>query len=407
MDLNFSAEDETFRAEVREFFETAPSEEIKKGGGFGGGGGWAMGGGPSREAMQEWQSQLVEKGWVAPKWPAEFGGPGWSPTQRFIYDEESARSGLPMPGGFGISMIGPIIGTYGNDEQKERFMPDIMHGRVNWCQGYSERGAGSDLANLACSAKLEGDHYVVNGHKIWTSGAQFADWIFCLTRTSTEGKRQEGITFLLFDLTSEGVDRRPIKTMAGVEPFCECFFDNVKVPVENRIGEENKGWTYAKVLLQHERTGQAGVRSSKASIKQLKKVAQTEMDGENGSLWDDARFRDQLHDIEIEVEALQYSELQTLADAAAGRLPGPGSSYLKCVGTELSQKLQEIQIDVAGHYVAPNLLGMSQSGDNTGPVGPMQHMGSSLGYLMGRAMTIYGGSSEVQRNVMAKNVLGL
>lgn len=406
MDLNFSAEDEAFRQEVRDFFENAPPEELKnRQGGGRGMGGW--GGGGNREAMLEWQAKLVEKGWVAPKWPAEFGGPGWSPTQRFIYDEEQAKSGLPMPGGMGISMIGPIIGTYGNDEQKERFMPDIKYGRTVWCQGYSERGAGSDLAGLQCSAKLEGDHYVVNGHKIWTSGAQNADWIFCLTRTSNEGKKQEGITFLLFDLKSEGVERRPIMTMGGMEPFCECFFDNVKVPVENRIGEENKGWTYAKVLLQHERTGQAMVRPSKATIRRLKKIAKEETDGNGGTLWDSENFRDNLHELEVAVEGLQYSELQTLADAAAGRLPGPGSSYLKCMGTELSQKLSEIQVDVAGFYGNPNMMAMMRSGDNIGSVGPAHSMGTLSGYLMGRAQTIYGGSSEVQRNVMAKNVLGL
>ncbi len=386
MDLSFSREDEAFRQEVRDFLENE----------F-----------PESGDMQEWTKILNEKGWVAPKWHKEFGGPGWTPTQRFIYDLELRRSGRPTPQGFGISMIGPIIGTYGNDEQKERFMPGIMNGTTTWCQGYSERGAGSDLAGLQTRAVRDGDNYIVNGHKIWTSGAQVADWIFCLTRTSDEGKKQEGISFLLFDLRSEGVEINPIKNIAGDSPFNECFFTDVKVPVANRIGEENKGWTYAKVLLQHERTGQSGVESSKSQIANLKKLAKEEPDGDGGSLWDDAGFRDRVHEAEIDVTALNYSELQTLADAAAGRLPGPGSSYLKGFGSELGQRLTELMIEAAGHYTQPSRHLMNELGSNAGQIGPAVFNGSVPWYLGARASTIAGGSSEVQRNVIAKNVLGL
>ncbi len=399
MDLNFSAEDETFRQEVRDFFaDEYPAELREK----------RKNGEPlTAEDNRRWQSILADKGWAAPKWHKDFGGPGWTATQRYIFDEEFAASRLPRGGGMGISMIGPIIGTYGNDEQKERFIPDILHGRTRWCQGYSERGAGSDLANLQLKAELKGDHYLLNGHKIWTSGAHLADWIFCLTRTSSEGKKQEGITFLLFDLKTPGVTIKPIYNMTGNHGFNECFFEDVKVPVENRIGEENKGWTYAKVLLQHERTGQAGVRNSKASIRQIRTLAREEVDGDGGNLWDDPGFRDRVNGLDIEVEALYYSEMKTLADAAAGRLPGPGSSYLKCKGTEIGQKLSEIRIEMAAQYGAPNAREMARQKDNIGAVGPGWSRGIMAGYLGGRATTIFGGSSEVQRNVMAKNVLGL
>ncbi len=399
MDLDFSAEDETFREEVRTFLKDEfpkDLEEKQQRGELGLG-----------ADMSEWQAKLADKGWVAPKWHKEFGGPGWTPTQRYIYEEEFNKSGRPRPGGMGISMIGPIIGTYGNDEQKERFIDDILYGRTRWCQGYSERGAGSDLAGLQTRAVRDGDHYIVNGHKIWTSGAHVADWIFCLTRTSSEGKKQEGITFLLFDLRSKGVEINPIKNIAGDSPFNECFFTDVKVPVENRIGEENKGWTYAKVLLQHERTGQSGVAASTATIRTIKRLAKEEPDGDGGFLWDDPGYRDRLHDLEIDYEALRYSEFQTLADAAAGRLPGPGSSYLKAKGSETAQKLTEMMMDTAGHYAQPSSRMIRELGSNIEGVGPREYRNAVPTYLGRRAGTIAGGSSEVQRNVIAKNVLGL
>ncbi len=401
MNLAFSRDDEAFREQVRSFFEDSISDDLRTRVSAGGEEGF------DREAGTEFQTLLAEKGWAVPKWPVEAGGPGWSPTQRYIYDEELVRAGLPQTGGFGITMLGPILFTYGNDEQKKRWLDDIIYNRTIWCQGYSERGAGSDLAGLQLSAKLEGDNYIVNGHKIWTSGADMADWIFCLTRTWGEGKKQEGITFLLFDMKSPGIEVRPIRLISGEFTVNEVFFDNVKVPADQRIGEEGKGWTYAKVLLQNERTGIAGVAGSKQSMQRLRRIVSEEPDGEGGALKENADFKTRMDLIDLELEGLNYTELQSLAEAAAGKFPGPGSSYLKVKGTELQQAISELYVEASAYYAHTSSNLMSEFGSNVGTIGPDWTPAVTQDYMGGRAATIYGGSNEINRNVIAKAVLGL
>jgi alkylation response protein AidB-like acyl-CoA dehydrogenase len=299
---------------------------------------------------------------------------------------------------FGLSMLAPVLMAYGNEEQQQRFMPDIRDRKVNWCQGYSEPGAGSDLANLKTKAVLseDGSHYVVNGTKIWTTMAHIADWIFCLTRTDDSGIKQEGITFLLFPMRQEGIEVKPIITLGGAHSVNMVHFTDVKVPVENRVGEEGKGWTYAKGLLQHERTGLAGISRSLVALGTLKEQAGTVKRG-NGSLMDDPTFAAKVAELEVELLAAEFTELRSLASASAGAAPGPESSILKLKGTEIQQRIQKLTMEAGGIYSAA--WGK--------PVGHSFARGGTGGYLSSRAYTIYGGASEVQKDVIAKNVLGL
>jgi len=392
MDTSFSAEDLAFRDEVREFFATAYSADIQAG---------LKNPDTYRETVITWQKILFEKGWVAPGWPKEYGGTGWTPTQKFIFDNERASAGIMDVVPFGLKMVGPVIYTFGTDAQKEKFLPRILASDDWWCQGYSEPGAGSDLASLKTKAELDGDHYVVNGAKIWTSYAQFADWIFCLVRTSNEGKRQEGISFLLIDMHSEGIKVNPIISIDNHHSLNEVEFNNVRVPVENRIGEENKGWTYAKALLAHERTGIANVADSKSNLAQVIELASREVPG-GKPLIADASFQRRLSDVEVELMALEYTELRVLAAVATGGAPGAESSLLKIKGTEIQQAVQELRMDVAGYYMGVVV-----------PEGDEDPSGHEFGdfarrrYMYGRAATIYGGSNEVQKNIIAKAVLGL
>ncbi len=392
MDTRLSEEDIAFREEVRAFLAEAYDDELRtKIGTLA----------TMKEGMKTWQKRLYEKGWIAPNWPQEYGGTGWTVTQKFIFDSERALSGAPEPIPFGVTMVAPVIIAYGNNEQKERFLPRILNSEDWWCQGYSEPGAGSDLASLKTRAELDGDEYVINGSKIWTTYAQYADWIFCLVRTDNSGRKQEGITFLLIDMTSPGVTVRPIDTIDGFHHLNEVFFDNVRVPVANRVGEEGKGWTYAKSLLVHERLSIAGVADSKREILELRELARQEMNG-GRSLLDDPLFAKRLTDIEIKLMALEYTELRALADIAQGNPPGPESSLLKLQGTEVQQAIQELRMDIAGYYSA------TLQGDLT-----PEQLGHSFAdsaqklYFRGRASSIYGGSNEIQRNITAKYVLGL
>ena len=392
MDTSFSTEDIAFRDEVRAFFATEWNEDIIAG---------LANPETFRETMTAWHKKLYEKGWAAPNWPEEHGGPGWSNTRKYIFDYERAAAGAQALMPFGLGMVGPVIFTFGNEEQKQRFLPSTLAGDLWWCQGYSEPGAGSDLASLKTRAERDGDHYVVNGAKIWTSYAHMSDWIFCLVRTSSEGKKQEGISFLLIDMKSEGIKVNPIHTIDGHHSLNETEFNNVRVPVENLIGEENKGWTYAKSLLAHERTGIANVSDSIRNVQQIKELAAREQQGGRPVL-EDAAFQRRLSDIEVELMALEYTELRVLAQVATGGAPGPESSLLKIKGTEIQQAIQELRMELAGYYqgVAVAEGGEDLSGHDFGDYARYR-------YMYGRASTIYGGSNEVQKNIIAKAVLGL
>lgn len=392
MDTSFSAEDIAFRDEVREFFATHYTQDLRE---------RLANDDTFKEAVTEWQKVLQKQGWIAPGWPAEYGGTGWNSTQKFIYDSERAAAGVRDVIPFGLTMVAPVIYTFGTPEQKEKFLPDILATNVWWCQGYSEPGAGSDLASLKTKAEVDGDDYVVNGTKVWTSVAQHADWIFCLVRTSNEGKRQQGISFLLIDMKTPGITVNPIVTIDGNHSLNEVIFDNVRVPIENRIGEENKGWTYAKALLAHERTGIAGVSDSKRGLAQVRELAAAEING-GKSLLAEPSFQTRLSDIEIDLMALEYTELRVLATVASGGAPGAESSMLKIKGTEMQQAVQILTMEVAAYYqgVLPNDLSKEQLGHDFGSQ-------ARQSYMYGRAATVYGGSNEIQRNVIAKAVLGL
>lgn len=394
MDINFSAEDIAFRDEVREFFDKEYDSEVSK----------SQADNHSsdyKSSIVAWQKKLHAKGWIAPDWPVEYGGTGWSSTQKYIYETERGLAGIPDVIPFGLKMVAPVIYTFGTEEQKVRFLPRILSSDDWWCQGYSEPGAGSDLAALTTSAEYAGDNYIVNGRKIWTTLAQFADWIFCLVRTSKGVRRQEGISFLLIDMKSPGITVKPIIAIDGQHSLNEVLFENVLVPTENLIGEQDKGWTYAKALLAHERTGMAEVADSKRMLDQLKLRAVAEVNGGNPMI-EDPVFQMRLSDIEMELMALEYTELRVFASMASGGMPGPESSLLKIKGTEISQSIHELQLQLASYY------GGALQGELSSEVLGHNFATEARGkYMYGRAATIYGGSNEVQRNVIAKAVLGL
>jgi alkylation response protein AidB-like acyl-CoA dehydrogenase len=338
---------------------------------------------------------------MAPHWPVEHGGTDWTVTQSFVYNLERAAVGAPEAVAFGVTMVASVIIAYGNDEQKAKFLPRILKSEDWWCQGYSEPGAGSDLASLKMRADREGDEYVLNGSKIWTTYAQYADWIFCLVRTDNSGRKQEGITFLLIDMKTPGVAVRPINTIDGFHHLNEVFFENVRVPVENRIGEEGKGWTYAKSLLVQERLSIAEVTDSKRGLARLREEARHEING-GVCLLEDPLFAKRLTDIEIDLMALEFTELRALASIAEGVQPGPESSLLKLQGTEIQQAIQELRMDVAAYY-----SGALQGELSSEQLGHEYADAAQKHYFRGRAASIYGGSNEVQKNITAKYVLGL
>jgi alkylation response protein AidB-like acyl-CoA dehydrogenase len=394
MDINFSAEDLAFRDEVRDFFATEFDAETAQN----------LSGVQTasyKPAIVGWQKKLHAKGWIAPGWPTEYGGTGWSATQKFIYETERGAAGIPDVVPFGLKMVAPVIFTFGTEEQKARFLPSILSSDDWWCQGYSEPGAGSDLAALTTSAEYAGDNYLVNGAKIWTTFAQYADWIFCLVRTTKDMRKQQGISFLLIDMKTPGITVKPIVTIDGKHSLNEVHFENVLVPRDNLIGEQDKGWTYAKALLAHERTGMAEVADSKRMLRTLKQRATEEVNGGQAMI-NDPVFQLRLSDIEMELMALEYTELRVFASMAGGGMPGPESSLLKIKGTEISQAIHELQLQLAGSY------GGALQGSLTGEELGHDYAGEARGkYMYGRAATIYGGSNEVQRNVIAKAVLGL
>ena len=395
MDTRFTDEELAFQAEVRDFFASVVDEGLTE---------FLAGTEDSpgvKEGVTTYQRRLNEKGWMAPGWPVEYGGQDWSVTQHYIFNSERGKAGAPPPVSFGVTMVAPVIYTYGTEEQKSRFLPRILNSDDWWCQGYSEPGAGSDLASLQCKAERDGDDYVVNGSKIWTSYAQFADWIFCLVRTDNSGRKQEGISFLLIDMSTPGLTVRPIETIDGFHHLNEVFFENVRVPVENRIGEEGKGWTYAKSLLVHERLSIAEVAESKRYLEELREFARAEVNG-GKSLLDDPNFSRRLAEVEIDLMALEFTELRVMASVAEGGMPGPESSLLKLQGTTIQQTIQELRMDVAGYYSQTRQGELSVDQLGHGFADSAQKL-----YFRGRAASIYGGSDEVQKNVTAKHVLGL
>ena len=401
MDLDFSPQDTAFRVEARAFIaENYPQalrdkqrdEEAL-----------------SKEDYLSWHKILARKGWSAPSWPKEWGGTGWSPTQKYIWSEEQARADTIAILPFGVNMLAPVIYTFATEEQKTRFLPGIRDGVEWWCQGYSEPGSGSDLASLKTKAERftadDGkEYYLVNGQKTWTTLAQFADWGFFLVRTDPNAKPQAGISFLLIDMKSPGVTVRPIITLEGGHEVNDVFLDNVKVPVENRIFHENQGWTCAKALLLHERSGIAGVARSKRGLEKLRQMSRTQLADDAGSLLADPAFKRKVAELEIDLTALEFTELRTLAGESSGKGPGPESSILKIKGTEIQQRLTELALEAAGHYGAPYLRGLPH---NIGAIGPDEAHGVAGTYFNTRKTSIYGGSNEIQRNIIAKAVLGL
>ena len=400
MHVSFTDEELTFRDDVRAFFRDKLPADIRR---------KQDEGVPlEREDFIRFQKALYERGWAAINWPVEYGGTGWSVTQKYIFATEMAEANAPDIIPFGLGMVGPVIYTYGSEAQKQRFLPDILASNVWWCQGYSEPGAGSDLASLKMRADLAGDHYVVNGTKTWTTLGQHADWIFCLVRTSTDvARRQEGISFLLIDMSSPGITIKPIITIEGDHEINEIHFDNVQVPVDNLVGEEGKGWTYGKVLLQHERTGTAGVARSKFRLKRLRAQAERSVRGTT-PLVEDRNFMRKVAAVEVELKALEFTELRTLAAVASGKAPGPESSILKFKGTELQQAVDALYVEAAGYYALPYVPDQYVFDfPEEERVGAGAETKTSLRYFNYRKASIYGGSNEIQKNIIAKHVLGL
>ena len=361
----------------------------------------------SKKEIIRWQKILYEKGWAAPTWPVEFGGTGWSQVQRHIFATEMGLIGAPEPVPFGMKMVAPVIMEYGTEEQKKRFLPDILESNVWWCQGYSEPNSGSDLASLKTTAVRDGDEYIVNGAKTWNTYGQYADWIFCLVRTDNTVKKQEGISFLLIDMSSPGITLRPIVLLDGHPEVNEVFFDDVRVPVKNLVGEENKGWTYAKLLLTHERSNIAGVPRGKRRLRGLKRIAADTDDGFGNTMLENPRFKNKLAEVEIQLQALEYSELRTLAALSVGKAPGPESSILKIVGTELAQEMDELFVELAAYSCLPFVPEQFEDGFQGVPLGPGNSAYAALNYFNNRKASIYGGSNEIQRNIICKHVLGL
>lgn len=398
MDISFTQEEIAFREEVRGFFRDKFPQQVKAK--------QQKGQRLSKEDNVIWQQALYEQGWAGINWPVAYGGTGWSATQKYIFFEEAAEAGAPRIIPFGLGMVAPVIYNFGSEEQRQRFLPEILASKVWWCQGYSEPNAGSDLASLKTKAVREGDEYVVNGTKTWTTLAQHADWIFCLVRTDDTGRKQEGISFLLIDMKTPGVTVRPIITIDGAHEVNEVHFQDVRVPVDNLIGEEGKGWTYAKVLLTHERTGIARVGESRARFKKLYRMLENPPAG-IASLQDNAVFMTRVIETEIELKALEYTELRVLSAVSTGQAPGPESSILKGKGTEIQQAIDELFLELAGIYALPFVPEQYESDFDGESVGPMFAANTAPHYYNNRKVSIYGGSNEIQKNIIAKQALEL
>ncbi len=393
MDLKFTPEEQAFRLEIREWVaKNLPPDISRK---------VHNAIRLNKEEMQRWARILGKEGWHGWAWPKQFGGPGWNAIQRHLFEEETALAGAPRVVPFGPVMVAPVIMAFGSNEQQKRHLPGIMSGEVWWSQGYSEPGAGSDLASVKTKAERRGDYYIVNGQKAWTTLGQHGDWIFCLVRTSNEGKPQTGISFLLIDMKSPGVTVRPTVLMDGEPEVNEVFFDNVEVPVDNLVGEENKGWTYAKYLLSHERTNIADVNRGKRELERLKRIAKQE------GVYDDGRFRDEIARLEVDIVALEMMVLRVLSGEKTGRQSLDVAGLLKIRGSEIQQRYTELMMLAAGPASVPR----DEEAMAAGWQGDQAARGALVGPLAGtyfnmRKTTIYGGSNEVQRNIVAQFVLG-
>ncbi|WP_018989591.1 acyl-CoA dehydrogenase family protein [Aromatoleum toluclasticum] len=397
MKLQFSEQEEGFRQEVRAFVRERLPEDVRRK--------VERGLRLERHDYVAWYAKLYERGWITPSWPVEHGGPGWTPVERYIFDEETLLGNAPRIIASGINMLGPVLIAFGSEEQKRRHLPPIRRSEVWWAQGFSEPGAGSDLASMRTSAVREGDDFVVNGHKIWTSYAHFCDWLFCLVRTGS-GKPQESISFLLIDLKTPGITVRPIRGIDGGDDLNEVYLDNVRVPAENLIGEVNKGWTYAKYLLGHERTGIAGVGASKQQLARLKRIAATVRDG-GRPLIESPGWRERIAALEVELLALEYMGLRMLSGAQIAAAPGVDASLLKIRGTELRQAIYELLLEAAGPAAVPfveEALFLERADE--APVEP-ELAALAANFLDSRKLSIYGGANEIQRNLAARALLGL
>jgi len=400
MHLEMSQEDLAFRGEVRQFLDEKLTDDMREAGHLTSGvfAEFAVG--------QRWHKALHERGWIAQGWPVEYGGTGWTPMQRYIYDTEANRVGAPRLFIMGLRMVGPVIMKFGRQDQKDYYLPRIRSGEDVWCQGYSEPGSGSDLASLQCRAISDGDDYIINGTKIWTTGAQHANRMFCLVRTSTEGKPQEGISFVLIDMDTPGISVEPIITLAGDHEVNQVFFDDVRVPKQNRVGNENEGWTVAKYLLEFERGGSSYASTIGAAIERLRIIAEAESAGQD-ALIDDPDFAAQLAELEVAQQSVEFTEQRIMSDIAKRGQPGPASSMMKLLGSELNQKVSELAVTAVQYYGAPYQPEARMPGSNVEPIGPMHAVPVVPKYLNFRAASIYAGSNEVQHNIMAKLVLGM
>ena len=401
MDLAFTPEEQKFREDIRAWVRSSLPQDISH----------KVHNALhlTRDDHQRWAKILGAKGWLGYGWPTQFGGPGWNAVQKHLFEEECALAGAPRIIPFGPVMVAPVIMAFGNAEQQKRHLPGIASGEVWWSQGYSEPGSGSDLASLKCRAERQGDKYIVNGQKTWTTLGQYGEWIFCLVRTSTEGKQQMGISFLLIDMKSKGVSVRPIIMLDGGHEVNEVWFDNVEVPAENLIGEENKGWTYAKHLLSHERTNIADVNRAKRELERLKRIAKAE------GVWDPVvdgpsagRFRDEIAKLDVEVVALEMLVLRVLSAEKSGKNSLDIAGLLKIRGSELQQRYSELMMLAAGPYAVPRIYEAMEAGWQADQYpGSALHCAPLAGtYFNMRKTTIYGGSNEVQRNIVAQTVLG-
>ena len=399
MRLSFDAQLEAFRLEVREFLDHGLTPRLREAG-------------RKRTSVWQdvdsaiaWQKLLHERGWGGPDWPEEYGGPGWSVAQRYVFAEECARVDAPGQVPMGVKMCAPMLMGYGTPEQKARYLPRILDGTDMWCQGYSEPGAGSDLASLKTMAVSDGDHYVVNGTKIWTSFAQHSNMMFALVRTSTEGIPQKGISFLLIDMATPGISVKPIYNLEGTHELNQVFFDDVRVPKSNRVGKENEGWTVAKYLLQFERTGMSSIELRR-QLRRIEEIA-SQVDDSGRRLTDDHDYRRELGELQVDALAMETSEKRVLAEIGSGNAPGPVSSVLNAKGSETLQRAEMFAVEVLGYYGIPYEVARLEVGYHAPPIGPEEAVPVIGTYLNNRMRTIAGGSSQVQRNIVAKAILGL
>ena len=399
MDIRLLPEHERFRDEVRRFLDGALDDDLRDGARF------CPGVFQDYETNIRWHRILYRQGWIAPSWPKQYGGTGWDLMQRHIWTTEASLAGAPGVAPMGLGMCGPMLIGHGTPEQRAFYLPRILSGDDYWCQGYSEPGAGSDLASLKLRADIDGEHYVLNGTKIWTTHAHHANRMFCLVRTDFGGKPQQGITFLLLDMDSPGITVEPILFVSGEHEVNQVFFDNVRVPRANRVGAENDGWTVAKYLLEFERGG-GGAARMQAALTRLRKLAAT-IPAQSGSLANDPAFARKLASAEIDLTAIQYTEFRILAALSQGGNPGPESSILKNLGANMSQRISELAVEAIGMYGAPYQPEARTVGSNVAPIGPAEGLTTLPHYFNYRASSIAGGTNEVQKNIVAKLVLGL